>query len=66
MDSTRSKDVVTTFLSCSVRPQDWPLVNALETKVLEPLGFRCFTIGRNVSLPDQPEDAVRRLLKPCV
>ena len=65
MDTVRSKDVVTAFLSCSVRPKDWPLVDALEKKVLNPLGFRCFTIGRNVSLPDQPDDAVRRLMTAC-
>ncbi|MCZ2080408.1 MAG: hypothetical protein LC130_36030 [Bryobacterales bacterium] len=65
MDCVRSKDVVTAFLSCSVRPKDWPLVDALEAKVLRPLGFRCFTIGRNVSLPEQPDDAVRRLLSCC-
>jgi hypothetical protein len=57
MNGIRSKDVVTTFLSCGVRPKkDWPRVDALEEKVLRPLGFRCFTIGRNVSFPDQPDD----------
>lgn len=65
MDTVRSKDVVTAFLSCSVRPKDWPLVTALDQGVLAPLGFRCFTIGRNVSLTDQPDDAVRRLLASC-
>ena len=65
MDTIRSKDVVTAFLSCSVRPKDWPLVDALDKKVLAPMGFRCFTIGRNVSLTDQPDDAVRRLLASC-
>src|ERR1039458_4858089 len=58
MEVNRSKDVVTTFLSCSVRPKDWPLVDALVERVLVPRGFRCFTIGRNVSLADQTDDAI--------
>lgn len=53
------------FLSCSVRAKDWPLVNALVKSALEPMGFRCFTVGRNVSLVDQTDDAVRRLLDSC-
>ncbi len=65
MDINRSKDVVTTFLSCSVRPRDWPLVDALAKAVLEPQGFRCFTVGRNVSLPEQSDDAIRRLMASC-
>lgn len=65
VDVVRSKDVVTAFLSCSVRHNDWPLVDALEEKVLRPLGFRCFTIGRNISLTDQPDNAVRRLMGSC-
>lgn len=65
MDSTRSKDVVTAFLSCSVRHHDRSLVDAIETKVLAPMGFRCFTIGRNFSLAEQTDDAVRRLVNAC-
>ena len=65
MDINRSKDVVTTFLSCSVRPRDWPLVDALAQKVLAPQGFHCFTVGRNVSLPEQSDDAIRRLMSSC-
>lgn len=58
MAINRSKDVVTTFLSCSVRPRDWPLVDAVALKVLAPQGFQCFTVGRNVSLPEQSDDAI--------
>jgi hypothetical protein len=65
MESIRSKDVVTTFLSCSVRPNDWALVNSLVQRVLMPHRFRCFTIGRNVSLAEQTDDAVRRLMNSC-
>src|SRR5947209_7945521 len=65
MDAPRSKDVVTAFLSCSVRPNDWPLVDAIEKKVLSPMGFRCFTVGRNVSLAEQTDDAIRRLVDSC-
>jgi len=65
MESVRSKDVVTTFLSCSVRPNDWALVDSLVQRVLTPHGFRCFTIGRNVSLAEQTDDAVRRLMNSC-
>jgi hypothetical protein len=65
MESVRSKDVVTTFLSCSVRPNDWALEDSLVQRVLTPHGFRCFTIGRNVSLAEQTDDAVRRLMNSC-
>jgi hypothetical protein len=65
MDANRSKDVVITFLSCSVRPKDWPLVDAIIKDVLTPMGFRCFTIGRNISLADQTDDAIRKLLNSC-
>src|ERR1700722_15328588 len=65
MDITRSKDVVTTFLSCSVRPKDWPLVDALVKRVLEPQGFRCLTVGRNISLAEQSDDAIRKLMNSC-
>lgn len=65
MDVNRSKDVVIAFLSCSVRPRDWPLVDAIVRDVLTPMGFRCFTIGRNVSLAEQTDDAIRKLLNSC-
>jgi hypothetical protein len=55
-------DYVTAFLSCSVRSEDAPLVAALDTKVLSPLGFRCLTVGRNVSLPEQTDDAIRNVI----
>lgn len=43
------EDFVTAFLSCSVRPEDRALVNAIEDKVLSRRGFRCLTVGRNIS-----------------
>ncbi|MFN0139234.1 MAG: hypothetical protein ACKVQW_03995 [Pyrinomonadaceae bacterium] len=63
--TTRSNEVVTTFLSCSVRPNDALLGRAIEEKVLAPMGFRCFAIGRNVSLADQTDDAIKRLMGSC-
>jgi len=65
MNTIRSNEVVNAFLSCSIRPRDWPLVSAIEEKVLNPMGFRCFTIGRNVSLAEQTDDAIRRLIESC-
>lgn len=65
MESFRSKDVVTAFLSCSVRSRDRALVDAIESKVLSPMGFRCFTVGRNLSFAEQTDDAVRRLVNSC-
>jgi hypothetical protein len=53
---------VTAFLSCSVRLEDQPLVNAIEDKVLSRMGFRCLTVGRNISLPDQVDDAIRDVI----
>ena len=60
--NTPQQDFVTAFLSCSVRPEDRPLVDALADRVLWPLGFRCLTVGRNISLPDQPDDAIRGII----
>jgi len=54
---------VTAFLSCSVRPEDRPLVDAIEDRVLIRMGFRCLTVGRNISMPDQVDDAVRDLVQ---
>jgi hypothetical protein len=65
MENNRQEEMVNAFLSCSVRPRNWPLVDSLVNKVLTPMGFRCFTIGRNVSLAEQTDDAVRRLLESC-
>jgi hypothetical protein len=56
------EDFVTAFLSCSVRAEDRALVNAIEDKVLSRRGFRCLTVGRNVSLPDQADDAIREII----
>lgn len=57
------EDFVTAFLSCSVRLVDRPLVDAIADKVLWPSGFRCLTVGRNISLPDQPDDAIRDIIE---
>ncbi len=65
MNTNRSNEVVIAFLSCSIRSRDWPLVSAIEEKVLRPMGFRCLTIGRNVSLAEQTDDAIRRLIDSC-
>ena len=53
---------MTAFLSCSVRPEDRSLVDAIADRVLWPLGFRCLTVGRNISLPDQTDDAIRDII----
>jgi len=55
-------DYVTAFLSCSVRSADRQLVDAIDQGVLFPMGFRCLTVGRNISLPDQVDDAIRDLI----
>jgi hypothetical protein len=56
---------VNCFLSCSIRHRDRTLLAALDTQVLTPAGFKCFTVGRNTSSPDQADDAVRRLVSQC-
>lgn len=56
-------DAVMAFLSCSIRPEDRALVTALETKVLAPMGLCCLTVGRNVSLPEQVDDAIRDIIE---
>jgi hypothetical protein len=58
-------DSVKTFLSCSIRAGDRPLVGAIAQYVLEPMGFECVTVGRNVSGPDQPDDIVRKYMSEC-
>jgi len=40
-------------------------VSAIEEKVLKPMGFRCFTIGRNISLAEQTDDAIGHLIDSC-
>lgn len=52
------------FLSCSVRPRDKPLVDAV-VNALRPIGIECYTIGRNSGSPDQVDDAIVRLMKQC-
>ena len=54
---------VRAFLSCSIRQVDRPLVGALVRYVLEPMGFDCVTIGRNVSAPDQVDDVIRSYIE---
>ena len=61
----RSNQTVLTFLSCSIRERDWPLVNAIEEKVLRPMGFKCVTVGRNISFPQPADDAIKRVLAKC-
>jgi len=56
------RDFITAFLSCSVRPQDRPLVDAIDSRVLAPMGFRCLTVGRSISLPEQVDDAIREII----
>jgi hypothetical protein len=56
--------VLRTFLSCSIRPSDWPLVDAME-RYLHRCGFRCHTVGRNLSYPEQTDDAIRRAVDSC-
>ncbi|MFH1464769.1 MAG: hypothetical protein ABIO70_10320 [Pseudomonadota bacterium] len=52
------------FLSCSVRPRDAALVNAL-ARMLAEHGFQCVTIGRNEAAPEQVDDAVKQLVERC-
>lgn len=61
---TGANDPVKAFLSCSVRPGDAPLVSAVKAFV-ENRGFVCYTVGREVTLPEQVDDAVRRLMSGC-
>lgn len=65
MSGYRSKaeeECATAFLSCSIRPPDRALVDAVINKVLLPMGFRCLTVGRNASIPDQIDDAIREII----
>jgi hypothetical protein len=64
LQALRTKDVVTCFLSCSVRPADRPLVDAVG-RLLTPIGFKCLTVGRNVTLPNPVDDAIKKLLESC-
>jgi hypothetical protein len=38
------------------------LVDAIDDRVLAPMGFRCLTVGRNISVPDQADDAIREII----
>lgn len=40
-------------------------MEAIAISVLQPMGFRCFTVGRNITLPEQADDATRELLNSC-
>lgn len=55
---------VKAFLSCSVRPRDKALVDAIARMVTE-RGFHCHTIGRDDSRPAQADDAVKQLMDTC-
>src|SRR3990167_4934388 len=61
--NTPLDDTVATFLSCSIRRKDFQLVQALDQKVLRLMGFRCLTVGRNVSKPDQADDVIKSVLR---
>jgi hypothetical protein len=61
---TGANDPLKVFLSCSVRLGDAPLVKAVKAFV-ENRGFACYTVGREVTLPEQVDDAVRRLMSEC-
>jgi hypothetical protein len=61
----RSNQPVLAFLSCSIRKRDWPLVEAVDEKVLRPMGFKCLTVGRNVSLAEPADEAIKRILRRC-
>jgi hypothetical protein len=64
MNSIQPGNVVRAFLSCSIRPGDWPLVEAME-KYLHRRGFRCYTVGRNLSYAEQTHDAIRSAVDSC-
>jgi hypothetical protein len=65
MYPSNSTETVNAFVSCSIRPRDWSLINTLVKAAFEPMGFRCFTVGRNVAFADQTDDAVRNLINNC-
>lgn len=55
---------VNAFLSCSVRPRDAALVNAMAA-LLREHHFNCVTPGRNVSVAAHPDDAVKQIMERC-
>lgn len=55
---------VNAFLSCSVRPRDANLVNAMAA-LLREHHFNCITPGRNVSVAAHPDDAVKEIMERC-
>jgi hypothetical protein len=55
------KESIAAFLSCSVRDQDRPLVEAMDA-FLKRRGFRCYTIGKNVSYADTPDESIKKLI----
>jgi hypothetical protein len=55
---------VKAFLSCSVRPRDKALVDAM-AELLREHHFTCVTPGRNVSVSAHPDDAVRQVMEEC-
>ena len=59
-----ASEPIKTFLSCSIRPDDRPLVNAAARR-LGDYGFRCFTVGRNRSGAAPPDEVVKRVLLDC-
>lgn len=55
---------VNAFLSCSVRPRDAALVEAMAA-LLREHHFNCYTPGRNVSVAAHPDDAVKQIMSRC-
>jgi hypothetical protein len=64
MVDIRPDNVVRTFLSCSIRSRDWTVVEAME-RYLHRRGFRCHTVGRNLSYAEQTDDAIRKAVDSC-
>jgi len=60
----QSETAIKAFLSCSIRAHDWPLVDAFE-KYLHKRGFRCYTVGRNLSFAEQTDEAIRGAVDSC-
>lgn len=59
-DRPLGTDEVLAFVSCSVRASDKALIDALERDVLQRLGFRCVTVGRNVGGPMTADAAIKQ------
>lgn len=58
----RTSDIIFSFLSCSIHPTDLPVVKCFVRSVFTPLGFKCFTVGRNFSAATDPNQAMKKLL----